>query len=112
MISVQNILVLVAAATVYFSWSLFQEDKDTIRKLVFLIFLVGLSVLTLLQLSLDLLRSRIQNIEELVLPNQRAERILPQRGGPKTRGGYIGNDVWKRIEERRTLHENSEEESS
>ena len=72
-----NFLIIVAAATVYYTWILIQEDKDIIRKIVFLIILVGLLVLTLSQLSLDLLRSRISQIEELVLPNHNGERALP-----------------------------------
>jgi len=69
-IAIDNFLKIIAAAAAYYIWSLLQESNETIRKIVFLILLVGLLVLTLTWNSLDLLRSRVDEIEGVVLPKQ------------------------------------------
>ncbi len=69
-IAIDNFLKFVAAATTYFIWSLLQETNERLRKIVCLILLVGLLVLALTWKSLDLLRSRVDDIEGVVLPNR------------------------------------------
>jgi len=63
MINRESLLSILAFAICYLGWSLLQEEKEILRRVVLLIALVGLFTLTLLYSSFDLLRSRVENLE-------------------------------------------------
>ena len=62
-LTIQNILAILAFAIVYCSWSLLSEDKEIVRKLVFLIFLVGLFILALVYNSINHLGFQVSRLE-------------------------------------------------
>ena len=60
---IQNLIIVIAAAITCVAYNLLQEEGIIIRKLVILIFLVGLLILCLVYLTIDPLKSRVNTLE-------------------------------------------------
>jgi drug/metabolite transporter (DMT)-like permease len=63
MLNIQHILVLLIAAIAYVSWSLLAEDKETVKKILLLTFLVAALLILLVYLSLKTLKHRVSRLE-------------------------------------------------
>ena len=55
---------LIIAAIAYLTWSLLSEDKESIRKILLLTFLLGVVILILVHLSLRTLKNRVERLEK------------------------------------------------
>jgi hypothetical protein len=64
MIKVQHVIMLILVAIAYFTWSLLLEEKDIIKKILALVFLVGLLILILVYLSLNMIKYRVARLEK------------------------------------------------
>ena len=63
MLNIQHILVLLIAAIAYISWSLLAEEKETVKKIFLLTFLVAALLILLVYLSLKTLKHRVSRLE-------------------------------------------------
>jgi len=62
--TLRNLIFCLIAVTAYLTWSLLQEEKDTVKKLILLIFAVAILIVLLIFLSLSILKYRVNRLEK------------------------------------------------
>jgi len=62
--TLKNLICCLIAVTAYLTWSLLQEEKDTVKKLILLIFAIAILIVLLIYLSLSILKYRVNRLEK------------------------------------------------
>jgi len=65
MVTTANILAILGVVIVYTGWSLLQEDKDVLRRILLLVGSVGLFLLCIVYDWISVIRSKVKDLEKV-----------------------------------------------